>query len=69
MEDDIANGKEEIGPYYYYYYYYYFQMSNILRRSCYSCKRVFHEVADITIGDFWGIYTYRPENKDEEGSP
>ena len=63
----FANGKEEIGPYYYYYYYYYFQMSNILRRSCYSCKRVFHEVADITIGDFWGIYTYRPENKDEEG--
>lgn len=63
----FANGKEEKGPYYYYYYYYYFQLSNLLRRSCYSCKRVFHEIADITIGDFWGIQTYRPENKDQEG--
>ena len=63
----FSNGKEEKGPYYYYYYYYYFQLSNLLRRSCYSCKRVFHEIADVTIGDFWGIHTYRPENKDQEG--
>ena len=63
----FANGSEEKGPYYYYYYYYYFQLSNLLRRSCYSCKRVFHEIADITIGDFWGIHTYRPDNKDQEG--
>lgn len=63
----FANGREEKGPYYYYYYYYYFQLSNLLRRSCYSCKRVFHEKADITIGDFWGIHSYRPDNKDQEG--
>ena len=63
----FANGHEEHNPYYYYYYYYYFQLNNLLRSSCYSCHRVFHEKADITIADFWGIHTYRPENKDQEG--
>jgi len=65
----FENGKTETGPYYYYYYYYYyyFQLSNLLRRSCYSCKRVFQEIADITIGDFWGIHFYRPDNKDQDG--
>ena len=63
----FANGKKETGPYYYYYYYYYFQLCSLLRKSCYSCKRVFHDVADITIGDFWGIGKYMPDNKDQEG--
>ena len=63
----FANGHEEHNPYYYYYYYYYFQLNNLLRSSCYSCHRVFHEKADITIADFWGIHTYRPENKDQDG--
>ena len=61
----FANGKKETGPYYYYYYY--FQLCSLLRKSCYSCKRVFHDVADITIGDFWGIGKYMPDNKDQEG--
>lgn len=67
----FANGKEEIGPYYYYYYYYYyyFQMSNILRRSCYSCKRVFHEVADITIGDFGVFIPIDRKIRMRKGSP
>ena len=26
-----------------------------------------HEIADVTIGDFWGIHMYRPENKDQDG--
>lgn len=65
----FENGKIETGPYYYYYYYYYyyFQMCNTLRASCYLCKRVFNENADITIGDFWGIQKYCPDNKDQEG--
>ena len=63
----FANGHEEHNPYYYYYYYYYFQMCNTLRASCYLCKRVFNENADITIGDFWGIQKYCPDNKDQEG--
>lgn len=62
----FANGKEENGPYYYYYYYY-FQLSNILRSSCYSCKRIMTEISDITIGDFWGINKFRPSNHDQEG--
>lgn len=64
---NFKNGKEDKGPYYYYYYYYYFQSSNILRKSCYSCNRVLDEVTDLTIGDFWGIHKYAPENKDNEG--
>lgn len=39
----------------------------MLRKSCYFCKRVYQETADITIADFWGIYDYRPSNKDQEG--
>ena len=42
-------------------------MCNTLRASCYLCKRVFNENADITIGDFWGIQKYCPDNKDQEG--
>lgn len=61
------NGKIETGPYYYYYYYYYFQTSNTLRASCYLCRRVFNESADITIGDFWGIHKLCPDNQDQEG--
>lgn len=63
----FENGKIDEGPYYYYYYYYYFQTSNILRRSCYTCKRVLDNLPDFTIGDFWGIGKYRPENTDNEG--
>lgn len=63
----FEDGHEEHKPYYYYYYYYYFQTNNLLRGCCYHCHRVFHEKADITIADFWGIHSYRPENKDQEG--
>lgn len=64
---EFANGDIEQGPYYYYYYYYYFQLSNTLRGSCYNCKRVLNETPDITIGDFWGIRKYQPDNKDNDG--
>lgn len=63
----LANGKQITGPYYYYYYYYFYQLSNILRKCCYGCKRVLNDKADITIADFWGIGKYRPDNKDQEG--
>lgn len=63
----FANGKVVTSPYNYNYYYYYYQKSNILRASCYNCKRIFDEEADISIGDFWGIYKYAPENKDQDG--
>ena len=63
----FENGKTIGGPYYYYYYYYFFQLSNLLRKSCYSCKRIFQETADVTIADFWGIHSYNPSNTDQEG--
>lgn len=66
---EFANGDIDKGPYcyYYYYYYYYFRSDNILRKSCYNCKRVLNETPDITIGDFWGIQKFQPENKDNDG--
>lgn len=63
----FENGKEDKGPSLHYYYYYYFACNYLLRRSCYSCRRVFHEIADLTIADFWAINKYQPDNKDQEG--
>lgn len=63
----FENGKTESISAYYSYYYTYFEHNYILRRSCYSCKRVFHEMADLTIADFWAIHKYRPNNNDQEG--
>lgn len=63
----FENGKTIAESTNYSHYYYYFQKEYLLRRSCYRCRRVFHEIADITIADFWAIHTYQPENKDQEG--
>lgn len=49
------------------YFYFYFQKNFTLRRSCYNCKKLFNEDADITMADFWGIHKYAPENADNEG--
>ena len=64
---DYANGKRMSGHFYEFYYYYYFQNNWLLRRSCYSCRQILDEIADITIADFWGIMSYKPENMDQEG--
>ena len=66
---EFSNGKiiDEPHTYNYYYYYYYFQKNYLLRKSCYKCKRINYEVGDITIGDFWGIYKYAPQNNDQDG--
>ena len=64
---EFKNGISESGPYYYFYYYYCFELSNLLRSSCYSCNRIYHELTDFTIADFWGIQTFKPENNDQEG--
>lgn len=69
-------------PYYYYYYYgtgrntvrgdstYYmsaFFKYYMLRDSCYGCTIFDQGYADITIADFWGLFRYDPQNKDNEG--
>ena len=38
-----------------------------LRPSCYACKMKGHSVADITIGDFWGVDEIHPELNDGKG--
>lgn len=68
--------------YYYYYYYgtgsrtvrgdttYYMSAFNkyyMLRDSCYGCTIFDQGYADITIADFWGLFRYDPQNKDNEG--
>lgn len=43
-------------------YYYYFLKAEICRESCYQCKYAAdRRVADITLGDFWGIDKEHPE--------
>lgn len=63
----FANGDIDQAPYSHYYYYYFFQKSNMLRRSCYSCKRVLNDNADLTLGDFWGVFKYNPQINEQEG--
>ena len=63
----FSNEKIVCEPYIYNYYYYYFQRNYLLRSSCYTCDQILQTTGDITIADFWGIFKYRPENKDQEG--
>ena len=65
----FANGKtiDESYRENYYYHYYYQQINDSLRKSCYNCNLIEESFSDYTIADFWGIYKYAPQNKDEEG--
>lgn len=38
-----------------------------LRKSCYTCDKAFYHDSDITIADFWGIFSYKPEINDNKG--
>lgn len=38
-----------------------------LRKSCYTCDKAFYHEADITIGDFWGVFKFKPEINDNKG--
>lgn len=67
---EFDNGKSNKGiftKYNYYYYYSAFYKNYLLRKSCYNCKHLNHELADFTIADFWGIKYYRPTHKEQEG--
>ncbi|MBE7064479.1 MAG: 4Fe-4S dicluster domain-containing protein [Ruminococcaceae bacterium] len=49
-------------------YMYLFLNNLILRPSCYDCSnKDFNRLADISIGDFWGINNYHPELNDNTG--
>jgi len=63
----FRNGKEIKDLSYYYYYYRAFYDNISLRKSCFSCKRVFDNRADLTIADFWGIKRLKPESDEKEG--
>lgn len=44
-----------------YYYMLYFGRSSIIRPACHSCKFCsIHRIADITLGDFWGVEQQHP---------
>lgn len=38
-----------------------------LRKSCYTCDKPFYHDSDITIADFWGVFSYKPELNDNKG--
>lgn len=49
-------------------YCYLFSLNIMLRPACYTCKFAnMHRVADITMGDFWGIEKSNPGFKDDMG--
>lgn len=63
----FENGVEIKDLSYYNYYYRAFYDNISLRPSCYSCKRIFSERADLTMADFWGLKYYKPEISNNEG--
>lgn len=63
----FANGKTVDIPWRQSLYYAAFQNNMGLRKSCYRCDRISKHESDITIGDFWGILTFRPEADDNQG--
>ena len=45
-----------------------FYLNVMLRESCYNCKfRSYARPSDITIADFWGIDSFKPEINDDKG--
>lgn len=49
-------------------YYYYFLKGFIYREACYSCKYTTKQrVADLTIGDYWGVEKEHPEFYSSKG--
>lgn len=65
----FSNGTEVILPRHSEYYYYYepFLDNLFLRKSCYRCDLALHSDADISLGDFWGINSYRKELDNNKG--
>ena len=49
------------------YYLSSFNKYYMLRDSCYGCTIFDQGYADLTISDFWGLFRYDPQNKDNEG--
>ena len=65
-----SQGSKKVLPFYNYenYYYSYFLSGEIFRKSCYSCKYAnTNRVADITLGDFWGIEKICPSFDSKDG--
>ena len=67
IEIEFENGKVYRSPYNQDFYFSCFFQNNDLRNSCYECSFDKEDFVDLTIGDFWGIHFYRPENNDQEG--
>ena len=48
-------------------YYLSFFHNDLLRKSCYSCRIINKQVADITLGDFWGVNNKQSIDDDNSG--
>lgn len=67
---DFSRGRRKILPYRVPFnlgFYRPFEDSVILRLCCFSCDYFKRSKADISIGDFWGIYKYKPELDNNKG--
>ncbi len=63
----MDNGKSEITKQRWNIYYHCFVSGYMAKRSCYQCEFCGDNgVADLTIGDFWGLKNFRKDMKDDE---
>ena len=63
----LDNGKTEVTKQRWNIYYHCFVSGYLAKRSCYQCEFCGDNgIADITIGDFWGLKNFRKDIQDDE---
>lgn len=68
MDIVYRNGKEEVMPFSEDSYMNVFLSNLSLRPSCYACStRIPYVQSDITLADFWGVDSLKPEIDDDKG--
>lgn len=70
MNISYYNGSQQLIPYYPPYSFYYLNLfSNDCahRLSCIKCNCIDYSMADVTIGDFWGVNKFKPELDENKG--
>ena len=63
----FLNGKLLIEQYKMNLYFFSFLKNKLLRKSCYYCNIAKYHHSDITLGDFWGVASYKPQVDDNKG--
>lgn len=68
VEIEYKNGKKDITPFTEHLYMNVFLSNLSLRPSCYACSaKIPYVQSDITLADFWGVDSLKPEIDDDKG--